>query len=90
VQVLGLVLEDLDELDDAAVAHVEGAVQVEDARVALAEDVELRDVLAADQDRRVLVIGIDRWHDADADAVALGEIARHDGELFVTRPVLFL
>jgi hypothetical protein len=49
VEVLGLVLEDLDELDDAAVADVERAVQVEHARVALAVDVELRDVLAADQ-----------------------------------------
>ncbi len=74
VQVLGLVLEDLDELDHAAVADVERAVQVEHARVALGVEVELRDVLAADQDRGVLVVRIDRRHDADADAVALREV----------------
>ena len=73
VQVLGLVLEDLDELDDAAIADVERAVQVEHARIAFGVDVELGDVLRADQYGGVLVVGIDRRDDADADAVALRE-----------------
>src|SRR5262249_12147682 len=60
------------------------------ARVALAVDVELRDVFAADQDRRVLVVRVDRRHDADADAIALGEVARDDRELLIARPVLLL
>src|SRR5581483_8594467 len=83
VQVLGLVLEDLDELDDAAVADVERAVQVQDARVAFRVDVELRDVLAAYQDRRVLVVRVDRRDDADADAVPLREVLELDREVLV-------
>src|SRR6266404_6202679 len=90
VQVLGLVLEDLDELDDATVADVQRAVQIEHAGVALRVLVELRDVLAADQDRRVLVVRVDRRYDADADAVALREDARHDRHLFVPATELLL
>ena len=83
VQVLGLVLENFDELDDAAVADVECAVQFEHARVAFGKLVELRDVFRSDQHRSVLVIRIDRRHHADADAIALGEVARDYRELFV-------
>jgi hypothetical protein len=46
------------------------------ARVALAVHVELRDVLAADQHRGVLVVRVDRRDDADADPVPLREEAR--------------
>src|SRR5262245_11417925 len=90
VEVLGLVLEDLDELDDAAVADVQRAVQVEDAGITLAVEVELRDVLAPDQHGGVLVVRVDGRHDADADAVALGELARDDRELLVARAELLL
>src|SRR4030095_5548151 len=90
VQVRGLVLKDRYELDLAAIADVEGAVQVEDSRVALAVQVELRDVLAADQDGRVLVVRIDGRYDADADAVTLRELARDDRELLVAGAELLL
>src|SRR5438132_3378235 len=90
VQVLGLVLEDLDELAHAAVADVDGAVQVEHARVALRVHVELRDVLAADEHRGVLVVRVDGRDDADADAVALREEARVDRHLLVPAAVLLL
>src|SRR6266478_1128461 len=88
VQVLGLVLEDLDELAHAAVADVDRAVEVEHARVALRVHVELRDVLAADQHRGVLVVRVDGR--ADADPVPLREEARGDRHLLVAAAVLFL
>src|SRR6266566_3098256 len=90
VQVLGLVLEDLDELAHAAVADVDRAVEIEHARVALRVHVELRDVLAADQHRGVLVVRVDGRDDADADAVALREEARVDRHLLVPAAVLLL
>ena len=90
MEVLGLVLEDLDELDHAAVADVERAVEVEDARIALAVQVELRDVLAADQHRGVLVVRVDRRDHADADAVPLRELAGDDRELLVAGAELLL
>src|SRR5213596_452035 len=90
VEVLGLVLEDLDELAHAAVADVERAVQVEHARVALGVHVALRDVLAADQHRGVLVVRVDGGDDADADAVALGEEAGDDRHLLVAAAELLL
>src|SRR5208337_2429528 len=76
VQVLGLVLENFDELDDSAVADVERAVEFEHARVALGVLVELRDILRANQHRGVLVVRIHRRHHAYPHAVALGEVAR--------------
>ena len=79
VEILGLVLEDLDELDHAAVADVEGAVELEHARVALAVAVELGDVLRADQHRGVLVVRVDRRHHADAAPGPLAERHRLDG-----------
>ena len=90
VQVLGLVLEDLDELDHAAIADVERAVQLQDARIAFGVEIQLGDVLAADQHRRVLVVRIDRRHDADADAVALGKFRAVDRKLLVLAAVLVL
>ena len=72
VQVLDLVLEDLDELDHAAVAHVEGAVQLEHPGIAFGIAVELGDILRADQHRGILVVGIDRGHDGQAAARRLG------------------
>src|SRR5262249_50861067 len=90
VQVFRLVLEDLDELAGATVADVEGAVQLEYARIALAVEVELGDVLAADQDGRVLVVRIDRRDDADTDAVSLGEGAGDHGDFFVAEPEFLL
>ena len=83
MQVFGLVLEHLDELDHAAVADVESAIELEHPRVALGEAVELGDVLRADQDRGVLVVGIDRRHDADAAPAALGEVDGADRHLLV-------
>ncbi len=83
MQVLGLVLENFDELDDAAVADVERAVEFEHARVALGVLVELGDVFRSDQHRSVLVVRIDRGHHADADAVALGEAAGDDRNFLV-------
>src|SRR5262249_30818427 len=76
--------------DHAAVADVERAVEIEDARVAFAVEVELRDVLAADQHRGVLVVRIDRRDDADADAVPGGERAGDHRELLVTGAELLL
>src|SRR6266566_4248426 len=87
---LGLVGEDLDELAHAAVADVDGAVQVEHARVALRVHVELRDVLAADEHRGVLVVRVDGRDDADPDAVALREEARAHRHLLVAAAVLLL
>ncbi len=66
VEILGLVLEDLDELHHASIADVEGAVQLQHPRITLGKAVELADVLRADQDRGVLVVGIDRRDDTDA------------------------
>src|SRR5271155_1444864 len=83
VQVFGFVLENFDELDDTAVADVERAVEFEHARVALGVLIELRDVFRSNQHRGVLVIRIDRRHYADADAIALGEVARRDRKFFV-------
>jgi hypothetical protein len=90
VEVLGLVLEDFDELDHAAIADVEGPVQIEHPRVALAVEVELGDVLAADEDGGVLVVRIDRRDDADTHAIPLGELARDDRELLVPGTELLL
>jgi len=59
VEVLGLVLENFDELDDSAVADVERAVEFEYARVALGILVQLRDVFRADEHRSVLVVRIE-------------------------------
>src|SRR5262249_43879051 len=53
------------------------------ARVALRVHVELGDVLAADQDGGVLVVRVDRRHDADPDPVALREEARDHRHLLV-------
>ena len=83
VEVFGLVLEHLDELDHAAVADVERAVQLEHARIALGEAIELGDVLRADQHRGVLVVRVDRRHHADAAAAALGERHGADRHLLV-------
>src|SRR5262249_33230478 len=68
----------------------ERPVQVEDPRVALAVEVELRDVLAPDEDRRVLVVRIDRRHDTDTGAVALRELLGDHGEVLVARAELLL
>ena len=83
MQVLGLVLEHLDELDDAAIADVERAVKLEHPRVALRVLVELRNILRSNQHRGVLVIRIDRRHYPHAHPIALREAARFDGEFFV-------
>ena len=89
VQILGLVLEDLDELRHAAVADVEGPVEVQRAGVALRVGVELGDVDRADQDRGVLVVGIDRRDHADpAPFVAREGHREHRYALVV--PVEFL
>ena len=45
VQVLSLVLEDLDEFHDAAVADVKGAVEFEHPRVSFRIEIELGNVL---------------------------------------------
>src|SRR5581483_10622846 len=90
MQVLGLVLEDLDKLDYAAVADVERAVELEHPRIAFGVLVELRDVLRADQHRGVLVVGIHRRDDADAHAVALGEVAGFDRDFLVALSELLL
>ena len=67
-------LEDLDELDDAAVGDVELAVEVEGARVgvrAVLGDLPVVDV--AGELGRVLVLLVLRLEGADADAVLLAE-----------------
>src|SRR5207247_730023 len=57
---------------------------------ALRVHVELRDVLAADEHRGVLVVRVDGRDDADADAVALREEARAHRHLLVAAAVLLL
>ena len=57
MEVFGLVLEDFDELDHAAIADIERAIEFQHARVAFGILIEFRDVFRADQDRGVLVVG---------------------------------
>ena len=67
-------LEDLDELDDAAVGDIELAVEIEGAGVALGavfRDLAIVDV--AGQLGRVLVLLVLGLERADADAILLGE-----------------
>ncbi len=83
VQILGLVLENFDKLDDAAVADVERSVELEHARVAFRILIEFRDIFRSDQHRSVLIVRIDRRNHADADAISLGEGARGDRKFLV-------
>ena len=90
VQVFDLVFEYLDKLNQAAVADVERAVQLQNSRIAFGVEIEFGNIFAADQHRGVLVVGVHRRHDADADPRALGKFNRVDRELFVFAVVLML
>ena len=85
VQVFGFVLEYLDELDQAAIAHVERAVAFEHPRVAFRILVQLGDILRTDQHRGVLVVRIHGRHYANPHPIALGEAQRFDRKLLVTQ-----
>src|SRR5690348_8282122 len=74
VQVFGLVLEHLNEFDQATVADVQRAVKFEHSGVALRVLVEFGDVLGADEYGSILVVWIDRRHHADTYAIAFREV----------------
>ena len=88
VQILDLVLKNLDELDQATIAHVERAVEAKNPWVILRVLVYLGDVHAPDQNRGVLVVRVDGRDGRDPDTVALGERDKPDGKTLVLRIVL--
>src|SRR4030095_11671522 len=89
VQILDLVLEDLDELHDTAIADVQCPIKFQYPRIPLRVKVQLGNVLTADQDRGILVVGIDWRNNADADPRSLGKLHCANRKLLILAAEFF-